>query len=167
MRCPHCTTTFYNAEKPIPLEKEGDAMWSVLFQLCPACSRAIIRLASGGVAKEALQWDTSNAFLAYPRSSGRPPVPADVPDPFAQDYREACLVVADSPKASAALSRRCLQHIIREKAGIKKRDLNGVGRALNPCCRRHTLWESLIPLNFLHWCLRAALYSRDRASYQS
>jgi len=32
--------------------------------------------------------------------------------------------VADSPKASAALSRRCLQQIIREKAGITKRDLN-------------------------------------------
>jgi hypothetical protein len=29
----------------------------------------------------------------------------------------------DSPKASAALSRRCLQHIIREKAKITRKDL--------------------------------------------
>lgn len=28
-----------------------------------------------------------------------------------------------SPKASAALSRRCLQHVLREKAGVKKGNL--------------------------------------------
>jgi Domain of unknown function (DUF4145) len=32
-------------------------------------------------------------------------------------------VLADSEKASAALSRRCLQHLLREKAGVKKGDL--------------------------------------------
>ena len=42
-----------------------------------------------------------------------------MPSEFAEDYAEACLVLADSPKASAALSRRCLQHILREKAGVK------------------------------------------------
>lgn len=39
------------------------------------------------------------------------------------DYREAASVLADSPKASAALSRRCLQHVLREKAGVKPQDL--------------------------------------------
>jgi Domain of unknown function (DUF4145) len=34
------------------------------------------------------------------------------------------LVLSDSPKASAALSRRCLQAILRDKAGAKKKDLN-------------------------------------------
>lgn len=33
------------------------------------------------------------------------------------------MILADSPKASAALSRRSLQHILREKAGVKKSDL--------------------------------------------
>lgn len=31
--------------------------------------------------------------------------------------------MSDSPQASAALSRRCLQHILREKAGGKRRSL--------------------------------------------
>jgi len=31
--------------------------------------------------------------------------------------------LSDSPKASAALSRRCLQHILREKAHVKKSNL--------------------------------------------
>jgi hypothetical protein len=33
------------------------------------------------------------------------------------------LVLPDSEKASAALSRRCLQHLLREKAGIKPGNL--------------------------------------------
>lgn len=42
---------------------------------------------------------------------------------FSKDYNEACLILTLSPKASAALSRRCLQNILREKAGVKKGDL--------------------------------------------
>jgi hypothetical protein len=53
----------------------------------------------------------------------RSALPPEIPDAFANDYREACIVLSDSPKASAALSRRCLQHILREKGGTKKRDL--------------------------------------------
>jgi hypothetical protein len=36
---------------------------------------------------------------------------------------EACKVLADSAKASAALSRRNLQAILRDKAGTKNKDL--------------------------------------------
>lgn len=46
-----------------------------------------------------------------------------MPAEFTADYKEACLVLADSPKASAALSRRCLQHLLREKAKVKPSDL--------------------------------------------
>ncbi len=57
--------------------------------------------------------------MIYPKGTSRPPVPTAVTAEFANDYTEACLVLADSPKASAALSRRCLQHILREKASVK------------------------------------------------
>jgi hypothetical protein len=48
-------------------------------------------------------------------------LPSEVPPEFANDYKEACLIIANSPKASAALSRRCLQNILREKAGTTKK----------------------------------------------
>lgn len=40
--------------------------------------------------------------------------PAYIPQPIHDDYREACLIRDLSPKASATLSRRCLQGIIRD-----------------------------------------------------
>jgi hypothetical protein len=47
-------------------------------------------------------------------------LPAYIPAPIVEDYDEACLVLNDSPKASATLSRRCLQGIIRDFWGISK-----------------------------------------------
>ena len=57
-------------------------------------------------------------LMVYPKSVSRL-VPADVPDPYRQDFIEAAEVLGFSEKASAALSRRCLQAILRDKAGVK------------------------------------------------
>lgn len=51
------------------------------------------------------------------------PFPAYIPEPIRQDYEEACKIKTLSPKASATLSRRCLQGIIRDFWGIKKGSL--------------------------------------------
>ena len=48
-----------------------------------------------------------------PRSSAKP-LPSYVPEEIRNNYTEACLIQFDSPKASAAMSRRCLQGIIRD-----------------------------------------------------
>jgi hypothetical protein len=62
--------------------------------------------------------------MIWPRGTARSTLPSVVEEKFAADYREACTVLADSPKASAALSRRCLQLLLREKGNVKKGDLN-------------------------------------------
>ena len=61
--------------------------------------------------------------LCYPKGISRTPLGPEIPEHLANDYAEACLTLPDSPKASAALSRRCLQTILREKAGVKRSDL--------------------------------------------
>lgn len=58
----------------------------------------------------------------YPRSTSRP-VPPEVPEEFATDFQEACAVLSVSEKASAALSRRCLQNVLQEKGGATKKHL--------------------------------------------
>src|SRR5262249_18989302 len=65
----------------------------------------------------------NTSFLLYPRSIVRNTTPPDVPPAISKDYREACLVLTDSPNASAALSRRCLQHVLKDAGKTKKRDL--------------------------------------------
>lgn len=52
------------------------------------------------------------------------PVPKEVPPHIAADYSEAAIVLRLSPKASAALSRRCLQTVQREAGGFQQRDLS-------------------------------------------
>jgi len=48
------------------------------------------------------------------------PLPGFVPKPITEDYTEACKIRDLSPKASATLSRRCLQGMIRDFCGISK-----------------------------------------------
>jgi len=86
---------------------------------CPECYQAIVYL-NRNYPDYGSRPDFS--VLVYPNRKVRP-VPADVVDPYKQDFIEACKVLEDSPKASAALSRRCLQAILRDKAGTKKKDL--------------------------------------------
>ncbi len=58
------------------------------------------------------------------------PQPDYVPAPLREDYYEACKIRDLSPKASATLSRRCLQGMIRDFCGITKSRLVDEIRAL-------------------------------------
>jgi hypothetical protein len=60
----------------------------------------------------------------YPHASLRPPCAKEVPSDLAEDYNQASLILNDSPKASAALSRRCLQNLLRQCANVKPQDLS-------------------------------------------
>jgi len=61
--------------------------------------------------------------MVHPIGSTRHPCPKEVPTNVSNDYKEACLVEHLSPKAAAALTRRCLQNMLHEQ-GIKKKDLS-------------------------------------------
>jgi hypothetical protein len=66
----------------------------------------------------------ARVIRVWPKGVSRAPVPTEVPPEIVEDYREACLVLGDSPKASAALSRRCLQNLLRGAGGVKHGDLS-------------------------------------------
>ena len=127
MKCPHCLSEFHDTPSTVNLGNDTEGAWALLTRKCPACNKAIFELwcchqvtGSGkGVHIAAPKYH----YLARPKTAGRPAPPAEVPNDFAEDYKEACLVIADSPKASAALSRRCLQHLLREKGGVKPGNL--------------------------------------------
>jgi hypothetical protein len=51
------------------------------------------------------------------------PQPDYIPKPIRDDYDEACAIRDLSPKASATITRRCLQGMIRDFCGIKQNRL--------------------------------------------
>lgn len=122
MNCPYCNVRFHwKAEYEI-LGGDGDGRrYNVSFDLCPECERPIIILCEFALSEYGSTSDERNVLL-YPATVVRT-VPAKVPEEYTVDFREAHAVLAASPKASAALSRRCLQHIIREKTGIVRKQL--------------------------------------------
>ncbi len=133
MKCPHCMVEFHDEAVWFPLGSDTDGYWAVLKAECPApaCKRMVLYLCCGraitnqhsGFSRLA---DLKKQILVRPKGSTRAPCPPEVKaasSDIAGDYEESCLVLADSPKASAALSRRCLQHVLREKAKTTKKDL--------------------------------------------
>lgn len=118
MKCPHCLTAFHSNPRETHLEDDIDGSWYVKHELCPACNKLIVYLRQDA-------YYTNFDYLARPKNIARSPLPPEVEDPqIVADYNESSLVLSDSAKASAALSRRTLQHILREKAGVKHSDLS-------------------------------------------
>jgi Domain of unknown function (DUF4145) len=130
MRCPHCTKQIHVDWGETPFGRDDEHSYAIEFAVCPACARIILRLHT--LDQERIPQNpratvtaagTDRYVFVHPRSASRAPIDNSVPADIASDYREACLVLADSPKASAALSRRCLQHLLRENAGVKHGNL--------------------------------------------
>lgn len=124
MKCPHCLHSYHDQFNATHIGLGGSSEdvqnWYSKHEVCPECHKSIIFIEQSNVYNTALK-----STLVYPKGISRNPIPTEVDDTsIVEDYTEACLVLGDSPKASAALSRRCLQHILREKAGVKKSDLN-------------------------------------------
>lgn len=119
MKCPHCLDSYHPQTQHHSLGSDIEKNWRVDWQQCPNCKKYIIHLSNynnSGI--------TTKSSLIYPKAISRSPLSQDVPEEFANDYKEACLVISDSAKASAALSRRCLQNILREKAQVKAQNLS-------------------------------------------
>ena len=137
MKCPHCLISFHDSwtpwlfgrpdangrmdsDKAIVYDREAAFTFSTT--TCPSCKRLICKLNRVPSRKQGMPRPKGTTTVVYPKASPRP-VCDEVDEEFASDFREACLVINDSEKASAALSRRCLQNLLREKAGTQAKDL--------------------------------------------
>jgi hypothetical protein len=131
VKCPHCAVgvnvdwfkTFAYVDDIDDPEKGKE----IIHGECPVCEGVIIKLIEGPVEEinstyhvefEEIQHDQ----IIYPVSSVRPVEP-EVKEPYRSEYIEACSVLTISPKASAALSRRLLQTLLRNEFNIKPSSL--------------------------------------------
>jgi len=135
MKCPYCLTGIHKktqGARIVNFDRKIRGifhrfLWSAEYQFCSECHNLIIWLIE--------EKGKTSSFAGYRRGTKiterivlpelitKNPPPPQVPKKYTDDYKEAILVLQYSPKASAALSRRCLQAIIHGEAKIKKRNL--------------------------------------------
>jgi hypothetical protein len=96
-------------------------LWSASM-ICPDCSKPIVVMFKADLKDESVSGYRDELRVVYPAKAYVLPAPKEAPPKVAQDFWEACLVLNDSPKASAALSRRCLQAVLNGN-GYSGRDL--------------------------------------------
>lgn len=125
MKCPHCLHAISpNVEKTEIVSDYNDNKWVAEHYVCPNCKKQVIILVRSVYNSSGFRWVQQDARYIFPKAIQNQPLPPEVNDPVVtSDYDEASLVLTDSPKSSAALTRRCLQYILREKVGTTKRDL--------------------------------------------
>jgi len=109
--------------------KDGNLNYTIVYLVCPNqqckeytlqivfCRRVVEKDQLGN--KTAKNGDEIIRYTLKPRGSAKP-FPEFIPVALREDYTESCLILQDSPKASATLARRCLQGIIRSYYGITK-----------------------------------------------
>lgn len=144
LNCPHCTTPipYYPTAFPVSkiIQNSKIYLQEIKYslyrfegkvQLCPVCFKHIIWLIEiSTITDESLGYGLEDPevvkkrILVYPKTHNRKPVAPEVPEQYKKDYNEACLVIDLSPKASAALSRRCLQNILHNHFKINHNNLH-------------------------------------------
>lgn len=90
---------------------------SIAFYKCPNCEQFTIRAHGVGSAVSGLD------RLIWPLSAAKQ-FPDYIPKSILDDYKEAYAILYLSPKASATLSRRCLQGMIHDFWKIYRKNLN-------------------------------------------
>ncbi len=125
-RCPRCETVVrFMALPGLPahtVAESGADRIRITYSECPNCRHLVITLEelAPGFQGSGLIYE----HTVWPITSGRPPAPPAVPQSIADDFNDAALVYHFSPKASAALSRRCMQAVLMDRAHVKAKDLS-------------------------------------------
>lgn len=132
--CPHCEravtiteSDYSESEHSRRLDNFEVITATSIFIKCPhpECSKVSLRISTYYWSELDGQQNSSEpkTWNLIPRSKARI-FPDYVPAPIREDYEEACLIADLSPKASATLSRRCLQGMIRDFWGESKSTLD-------------------------------------------
>ena len=137
--CPFCnhdamihpnSPDYYRVSGHIGTTKYGDQMVIAVAIICPNPECQEYTLSAGiwgavhnqSVGRYQSTGESHRKWQLVPSSEAKV-FPDYIPQVILDDYYEACLIKNLSPKASATLSRRCLQGMIRDYWGIAKRRL--------------------------------------------
>ena len=117
MKCPHCAIRFFEEWNHETVAENPTSVWITKSTRCPECGKHTIYLIEQLSGHKTLQ-----EYMVQPLNESRP-LPQEIPEKFAKPFREAVSVLPFSAAASAALSRRCLQNLLREEANVQQSNL--------------------------------------------
>ena len=127
--CPHCSTGVnieWFTEMGYRTDPDDPAQGAeIRHGQCPVCWGVIVKIVRGQGAPAKYSYSIErieSEEVVFPKYALRAVEP-EVPDKYKNDFHEACAVLHMSPKASAAVSRRLLQDILREEFNIEHRSL--------------------------------------------
>jgi len=128
-KCPHCrigvnlsgyATIINNINMPLN-SPSFRTTHTLIFLLCPLCKESVIALRETILLSDGSIANITDNYI-YPNIMRYDYAPQEVDAEYADDYNEAIKVLDISPNASSALSRRCLQNLLRHKISIKLPD---------------------------------------------
>lgn len=134
------SATGYNPLSDIGYQYNSSCI-GITFYCCPNCTK--ITVEAKGFGK-----DVKDINMQIKPLSKAKQFPEYIPQAIRQDYEEACSIANLSPKASATLSRRCLQGMIHDFWDIKSKNLNQEINALKDKIPAD-LWSSIDALRQL------------------
>ena len=143
LSCPHCQVYSVMKLDSVIKRFESNDEYGVAFRdaedlpfdficSCPNCGNTVFVEAKAQAkvihphpraAYDELDESSGGEIVAIYPYRGTVSIAPEVPEKYANDFREALLVLDLSPMASAALSRRILQNILRDEVNIKHRNL--------------------------------------------
>ncbi len=133
MKCPRCQLGVHiQADRSVyEIRDESDRAINgkygaeVSHGLCPECGKLLVMLREGPLVVHEEGPELQAVIVEQPLfpAGDYRQVDESVPERYRRDFQEAALLVNLSPRASAALSRRLLQTLIRDEYRIKKGDL--------------------------------------------
>ena len=137
MQCPNCsqgiTSTFHETViEARNLGKKLEQKCRLYYAACPECEEYMIYMKFIPASETVSRYNYSRnvipeeegAVRLIPRSKTHKPLSNDIPQDYKDDLEEAYATLDISPKASATLSRRCLQRLLRDRAGVRHGDLS-------------------------------------------
>lgn len=148
--CPYCNHDTIISDKNYVQDftglrinnKHGDMKATTAFIVCPnpSCNEVALYLMlhKATYTSVGARWTEGELIKLWTLmpASGAKVFPSYVPKAILDDYTEACLIKELSPKASATLSRRCLQGIIRDFWGVSKSrlidEIDGIKDKIDP-----------------------------------
>lgn len=152
MACPRCTTQAHF--KPIARADylhDAARAWRISIFACTSCNGPVVLMAHGAFVPAAMPLvNARRVNMIEPASVQRPAPHVAVPAPWRDEYIEAASIQVLSPKSAAALLRRIVDGMLREKT--PPATVHQMIEAMRPPALPDYVWNGLHDLrDFGNW----------------